>query len=249
MYHSTCTIIDVIPDDSFARCKQCKAVVKSTDAVLDALRVGQAALDKATALQFTGVILEFASSLTTKPYSTADPAKARQLTTNLIPILTSTGLTPSAHPLLALTRLHQSLLISSLPLPLTQESLDEAVRAATQSTTGLSAVLQKGHPVRSVAITELGKLLAVDEPEPRQSTSAVEAALIYPPTGPARLNLAFETLVRARDELLIGFGTVNGGGQVGKEVREIIVSLEKELGAWKQGVRNVLEDMPRKLRH
>lgn len=178
---------------------------------------------------------------------TPDPAKAKQLTTNLIPILTSTGLTPASHPLLALSRLHQSLLIDSLPSPLTQDSLDDAIRAATRSNTGLASILQYGHPVRGVALAELGKLLAVDEAAPRQAPTPAEAALLYPPSGPPRLKLAHDTLLRARNELLVGFGKKNEGGQVGKEVREGIVALEKEIGVWKQGVRNVLQDTPKPL--
>ncbi|KAF9458385.1 hypothetical protein BDZ94DRAFT_1226398 [Collybia nuda] len=216
-------------DDDFSRCTKCKAVVKTTDAIQDAVRVGQEALDKATALQFK------------------EPVKAQQLTTNLIPILTSAGLTPSSHPLLALARLHQTLLISTLPVPLTQDALDEAVRATTRSSTGLASVLTYGHPVRGIALAELGKILAVDEPQPRQATSPAEATLIYPPSGPARLKLAYDTLVRATDELRVGFGVRNDGGQVGKEVRESAVALEKEIGVWKQGVRNVVEDTPRQV--
>lgn len=56
--------------------------------------------------------------------------------------------------------------------------------------------------------------------------------------------MAYNTLVRARNELLIGFGAVNEGGQVGREVRESIAALEKELAVWRQGVKNVLEDTP-----
>lgn len=41
-------------EDSFTRCTKCKTVVSSTDAVLDALRVGQEALDKATLVQSQG---------------------------------------------------------------------------------------------------------------------------------------------------------------------------------------------------
>ncbi|KAF8067952.1 hypothetical protein FPV67DRAFT_1166626 [Lyophyllum atratum] len=211
-------------ESSLCRCVKCGTVVKNTDAILDAVRVGQEALDKATALQFK------------------DPAKSKQLTTNLIPILTSSGLTPSSHPLLALTRLHQSLLIESLPSPLTQDSLDDAIPATTRSNTGLSSILHYGHPVRAITLAELGKLLAVDEPAPRQASSPAEAALLYPPSGPARLKLAYETMLRARNELLVGFGTKNEGGQVGKEVRDGVVALEKEIGVWKQRVRNVLED-------
>ncbi|KAG5653308.1 hypothetical protein H0H81_001268 [Sphagnurus paluster] len=214
-------------ESDVCRCVKCGAVVKNADAILDAVGVGQEGLDKATALQFK------------------DPVKAKQLTTNLIPILTSSGLTPSSHPLLGLIRLHQSLLVESLPSPITQEALDDAIRAATRSNTGLAAVLQYGHPVRGIALAELGKLLAVDEPTPRESATPAEAALLYPPSGPSRLKLAYQTLVRARNELLVGFGTVNEGGQVGKDVRENIVALEKEIGVWKQGVKNVLEDTPK----
>ena len=169
--------------------------------------------------------------------------KSIQLTTNLLPILTSAGLTPSSHPLLALTRLHQSLLISSLPTPPTEESLDETIRAATRSTTGLSSILHYGHPVRGIALAELGKILAVDEPQPR--TGGAQAA-IYPPSGPPRLKLAYDMLVRARNELTVGFGMSNEGGEVGRAARESVVALEKELGVWKQGVRNVLQDMPKR---
>lgn len=123
-----------IPAEADSVCTKCKAFAKATDAVLDALRIGQEALDKATALQFK------------------DSAKSIQLTTNLIPILTSARLTPSSHPLLALSRLHQSLLIFSLPTPPTQESLDEIIRAAARSSTGLSSILRYGHPVRGIAL-------------------------------------------------------------------------------------------------
>jgi SET and MYND domain-containing protein len=172
-----------------------------------------------------------------------DPEKAIQLTSNLIPILTSAGLTPSCHPLLALMRLHQSLLISSFQSDMTQDILDETIRTITKSTAGLSNTLCKGHPVRGVALAELGKILAVDELAPKGNTAACAAT--FPPSGPPRLKLAYETLVRAWNELLIGFGKANNGGLVGQEIRETIVSLEKEIGVWSQGVRNVIQDTPK----
>jgi hypothetical protein len=173
-----------------------------------------------------------------------DPAKAIQLTSNLIPILTSTGLNPSSHPLLALTRLHQSLLISSFQSNMTQDILDETTRTIAKSTTGVSIILCEGHPVRGVALAELGKILAVDEPSPKHVTPAGAVPAMFPPSGPPRLKLAYETLVRARKELLIGFGKTNDGGQVGQEIREAIMLLEKEIGVWSQGVRNVIRDTP-----
>ncbi|KAG6811186.1 hypothetical protein H0H92_008626 [Tricholoma furcatifolium] len=227
-------------DSSLCECDKCRSVLKDTEAVLDAVRVGQEALDKATSLQFKG--RPSSSHSVARPSCVSDPGKVQQLTTNLIPILISSGLPASSHPLLALSRLHQSLLIDLLPTPLTQESLDDAIRATMRASTGLTATLPCGHPVRGIALAELGKLLAVDEPSPRQAASAAEAALLYPPSGPPRLKLALETMLRARSELLIGFGAWNEGGQVGKEVRERIVVLEKEMAVWTQGVRNVLQD-------
>ncbi|KAF7422345.1 hypothetical protein PC9H_010501 [Pleurotus ostreatus] len=234
-----------VTDTDIVRCSKCKAVVTSTDAVIDAARVGQEALDKATALQFR------------------DPEKSKQLTNNLIPILLSTSLTPSTHPLLGLSRLQQSLLISSLPSlssltgsqeerKAAQDLLDDAIRSASRSVSGLTAVLNEGHPVRGIALTQLGKLLAVDEPSPKEVQQPGDAhphfftkAAPFPPSGPPRLKLAYTTLMRAREELLIGFGKSNDGGEVGKDVREALVAIEKELGVWKQGVQNVIQDQPK----
>lgn len=210
-------------EDPLTRCRKCKAVVIDTDAVLDAARIGQEALDKANALQFS------------------DLPKALQLTTNIAPILTSANLTPASHPLLSLTRLHQSLLLASFPPTLTQDALDTVIRAASSSLAGLCTILRPGHPIRALAIAELGKLLAVDEPSPATTPSPAGA---FPPSGAPRLNLAYETLVKARAELMVGFGEQNEGGEVGKEVREMIVRVERELAAWKQGVKNVIEDTP-----
>lgn len=172
--------------------------------------------------------------------SDPDMAKAKQLTTNMVPILTSAGLAPSCHPLLAMTRLHQELLVASLGSTFTQEALDETIRAAAKYSTGLGSILTYGHPVRAVALAELGKLLAVDEPSPPEENAA--SAAQFPPHGAARLKLAYQTLVQARSELTIGFGKANVGGQLGSEIREILVRLEKELGVWTEGIRNALED-------
>lgn len=172
--------------------------------------------------------------------SIIETAKALQLTTNIIPILTSSKLTPSSHPLLALTRLHQTLLLATLPSTMTQEALDNLILATSSTVAGLSTILTPGHPIRALAIAELGKLLAVDEPSPTPDANNRK----FPPSGPARLKAAHDTLVRARSELKVGFGASNDGGEVGKEVREMVVRLEKELQVWRQGVKNVMEDTP-----
>lgn len=230
-------------EHALVRCSKCKSVVRSVDAALDALRVGQEGLDKANNLQFEGMSWKYYSKPLRTPsfFIVIDPGKSIRLTTNLIPILTSAGFPPSAHPLLGLTRLHQQLLTSSFPNPLTQEHLDETIHTATTNVAGLTALFREGHPVLALALAELGKLLAVDEPSPRTTNKSV----IYPPSGLPRLKLAYETLLRARKMLLIGFGVTNEGGQVGKEVREMIVALEKEIGVFRQGIKNVLEDTPK----
>lgn len=156
----------------------------------------------------------------------------------MIPILISARLTPSCHPLLALTRLHQELLIASFASQLSQDLLDRTIQTATNYSTGLSAILDYGHPVRAAALAELGKLLAVDEITPSEPSPTSR----YPPSGPPRLRMAYETLVRAREELLIGFGKSNEGGRMGTDIREALVRLEKELGVWIEGIRNAIKD-------
>jgi SET and MYND domain-containing protein len=155
----------------------------------------------------------------------------------MIPILNKLGLTPSCHPLLALTRLHQSLLVASISVDTGQDVLDDTIRTAGRALAGLTAILHPGHPVRGVA-----KLLAMDEPNP---SSRPAASTAFPPSGPQRLKLAYETAIKARNELLIGFGACNEGGHVGREIRDMIVALENELGIWGQGVRQAIEEMPK----
>lgn len=185
----------------------------------------------------------------------ADPAHALRLTTHLLPLLTAARLPPAAHPHLALQRLHLALLLAGLPAAPDAPTLDEVTRVAARAVAGLEALLRAGHPVRGVAVAELGKLLAVDEPAPAPPTNAITdaetssgggatdagAGAGFPPTGSARLALAYGTLQRAHGELLVGFGRANGGGEVGRGVRDTLVALEKEIGAWVSGVRNVRE--------
>lgn len=158
--------------------------------------------------------------------------------------MSAAGLTPSTHPLLAALRLHQELLVEQLSVDLRQDLLDDAIRAAAKHGAGLSNILPFGHPVRAIALAELGKLLAVDEPSPKtpQEVDSKSNMMTFPPSGPARLKLALETLMRAREELNVGFGKGTGGGQVGKEVRETIVRLESEMKTWSQGIKNAFED-------
>lgn len=228
-------------DDWVFQCPKCKAAITDPHAVIDAVRIGKEALDKATHLQSSGMGPHLDISvvdLIHNIYHRADDDKAKQLTTNMIRILVSADLPPSSHPLLGLLKLHQSLLVASFSDRISQELLDESIRIAAKHVAGLSAVLEEGHPVRGVVLAELGKLLAVDEPSP----SSPPQTTSFPPSGPTRLKIAYETLLRARNELLVGFGRENEGGEVGQDVRESIVALEKELGVWATGIQNALED-------
>jgi len=276
---------------------KCGAVVKDTDSVLDAVRIGQEALDKATRLQFSGLSVQSAclSSLM-KFFLLIDPPKAIQLTTRLISILMSIRVLPSSHPLLALSRLQTTLLITNYRSPFdsgtieldspqiqmssgtktslaeAQGRLDEAIRSAMRTCNALNQVLTYGHPIRGLAAAELGKLLSVDEPSPghlvesalsptssSSSSSSSSSALpttslppyhkkatsSCPPSGPQRLRLAYETLVCARGELMVGFGGgKNEGGKVGNEVRKLLIDVERELAVWKDGIRNTIASLP-----
>lgn len=50
-------------EESLTRCMKCNAPVKDTDAVLDALRVGQEALDKAETVQIYGSVVPYSLGL------------------------------------------------------------------------------------------------------------------------------------------------------------------------------------------
>jgi SET and MYND domain-containing protein len=102
----------------------------------------------------------------------------------------------------------------------------------------------QGHLLRGLALAELGKLLSVDEPVPKylegnDNRDESDQKGVFPPSGPARLRLAKETLIRAQMELMVGFGWVNEGGEVGMEVGDWLVRVEKELQVWKAGVQSV----------
>jgi hypothetical protein len=46
---------DFVSENPLARCTKCGAVVKDTDSVLDAIRIGGEALNKANRVQFSGM--------------------------------------------------------------------------------------------------------------------------------------------------------------------------------------------------
>lgn len=98
---------------------------------------------------------------------------------------------------------------------------------AARCVTGLSDTLPYGHPVRGIALAELGKLLCVDvdpnyespaSASPYTQVSSFENVNGDLPRGLDRLQVAAQVLYRAKEELLIGFGRTSGGGEVGSAV-------------------------------
>ena len=249
-------------DQPYVECVTCKKQGPAeVDAVQDALRIGQEALDKVTVLQDSGTVPDLegpATRLTDLTLGDLDPAHAAKITTNMISILTSVGVTNGSHPLLGLLRSQHYLLTMSLALSADglanttptktakeghQKLLDDAIRTAARVFQGLVQVLPPGHPIRAIHLSELGMLCATDETAsnvPNQSLPTNEK--MFPPTGAARLRLAINYLVEARKELLIAFGAVGEGGDVGKRVRETLIQLETEMGIWKEGVKTAWKE-------
>ncbi|KAG9124722.1 hypothetical protein FRC07_010492 [Ceratobasidium sp. 392] len=211
------------------KCLQCgSACTIEPPAIVDAIRVGEEGLEKAEALQFD------------------DPEYAFKLTSNLIPLL-SRFFHVGAHPLLSLARLHLSLLISQLESK--PQLLDETIRAAARVAAGVSAIYPPNHPTRGIAYAELGKLLAADEyvppgEKPVEATPGQldpKANVVWVAgdddgvvRGFERLRMAHQSLLSARKELMMGFGGVNEGGLVGKEVTELAKQLEREVIIWRR---------------
>ncbi|KAF8890645.1 hypothetical protein BD779DRAFT_1643693 [Infundibulicybe gibba] len=220
-------------------CTRCDGTLEpsQSEAVLDALRLGREGLEKATTLQ------------------TSDPQKALKLTTHLTPFLLSAGLTPASHPLLALSRLHQSFLIDSLSLLVTtksipkegngakeaQDILDEAIRTAVRNVAGLEGILPMGHPIRELHVRKPGvswPWMSSQNINPKRGTECS-----IPAQRVSEATTGVGCSHKARDELLVGFGKVNEGGNAGREVRDQIAKLERELKYWNMGARAALADI------
>ncbi|CAK5272448.1 unnamed protein product [Mycena citricolor] len=205
-------------DTPLSLCAKCRAVLRKTDEVIDAVRVGTEALAKAERVQF------------------AEPSKARQLASKMTPILRSAGLHPGSYPLLALSRMELAFAIEDLPSS-SNTLLDAAIHTSTMIVSGLTSFLTPGHPVRGLALAELARLCAADESSPDPTPTPNQNQNRYPYSGPARLRLALDTMQRALSELAVGFGME--GGVIGRLIREEAVRVERELSVWKEGVRNV----------
>ncbi|KZT20922.1 SET domain-containing protein [Neolentinus lepideus HHB14362 ss-1] len=247
-------------DKNEIKCTKCGYCIpkEKVNEVQDVVRVGGEGLKEAEKIQ------------------NEDPTRAHRLTTNLIPLLAAAGLASSSYPLLALLRLHQQFELDHLTTALSnlpgtnlnspgtettlsdedkskaneaQQVLDGAVQNQARIARGLSDIFCEGHPVRALALAELGKLLSVDEPWPPAPGSHTPAALLpassptpapvnsglspsFPPHHASRLSLALQSLQRAQRELDISFGA--GGGEVGKEVRSMAGRVEAELGVWRE---------------
>ncbi len=114
--------------------------------------------------------------------------------------------------------------------------VDETCHATARVVSGVceDRIFCFGHPVRGVALAELGKLLCVDvSPNaPGSNGTGLESyGWSRIPRGTARLQLAAQILARAQKELEIGFGK---DADVGKGVRKMLTDLEREVGAWRK---------------
>ncbi|KAG8892979.1 hypothetical protein FRC00_011253, partial [Tulasnella sp. 408] len=237
-------------------CSTCKQEsTANLEDVLDAVRLGEEALERAMAFELE------------------EPASAYKYTSNMIPLL-SRHVPFTAHPLLALSRLHLTLLISKLASAfedlgtsladdgissksgsvarLPKDQVDEVCSAAARSFAAISVVFPEGHPVRGVALAELGKLLCVDVDQDAQAiehivspaVAASDPTTVFAslenaeassfPAGEERLKLARNVLLRARAELRRGFG--GEGGEVARQVEESIRNVEKEWKGWRKVV-------------
>lgn len=129
-------------------------------------------------------------------------------------------------------RLRQILLISELKPQ--DGKIDDIIRVSAQIVAGLTDILPLGHPIRGGALAELGKLLCVDEPVLSEEEKSRND---FPPRGYHRLTLAQDTLIRANNEVQIGFGP--GGGGLGDEIRAILENTEREMAVYRKGVTNL----------
>ena len=164
-----------------------------------------------------------------------DVEQALSLTRPAIDDLTP-HFSPSSHPLLSLVQTQQTLLISSSSMLSPTESekwqaLEEAALLGSRALTGMGVgnaqsegVYPKGHPARGIALATLGKLLLVDAPP----TSLIESRLPAP-SSPARLHWVAQTLILAWEELKTGFGREKDGGKAGRNVRDMLTGVEREV--------------------
>lgn len=113
--------------------------------------------------------------------------------------------------------------------------LADSLALATVVTGAIShpALYPAGHPARGVALAEFGKLLLVPIPDDKPSRTLLPDEL-FPHGRPAisdapvgRLVMAREVLVKALDELRVGFG--GDGGLVGFELRGLVEGVGREV--------------------
>jgi SET and MYND domain-containing protein len=95
----------------------------------------------------------------------------------------------------------------------------------------MSALLPHGHPVRGIVLAELGKLLNLESSgESPETTGADAAALSFLPKDvKGRMALARETMIKALEELRVGFG--KDDGMVAKEMEMLVEGLTREMVA------------------
>ena len=116
------------------------------------------------------------------------------------------------------------------------------------------SLFRPGHPLRAISLAQLGQMLAVDF-DPRElenpGDNVIGSKANETPNldAPAKLLAqASQVLRQAVTELTYAFGRMQSteeddGGEVGRESRDQLLKVDRELDIWKRGVRNVLNDM------
>lgn len=194
------------------------------------IKRGQAMLDKSSkGEEGPNRVTRYRDELT-QPASTATPADISAATHALLAVLPITS-----HPLPALLRLEATSLSSPTPSSEAIPDLFAAIRASSLSFKALELLLPYGHPVRGIALAELGKLLNLERDDTQDASSAPtapdSAAPFLPRELAGRLHLARETLVKALSELRVGFGAEGGGGMVGRELVVLVEGVTREMQA------------------
>ncbi|KAG8805647.1 hypothetical protein FRC17_005408 [Serendipita sp. 399] len=216
--------LDLRESDSTRNCSKCGRSSVPPDDFVDKLKLANDGLEKVEKLQFQ------------------DPDYALSLATNVLGLI-SPFTPPSSHPRLALMRVLQTLSIEAMNTKnsAASTSVDSVIRLSAQIVAALVDLLPHGHPIRGVAIATLGRLLCVDEPEVPANVSPEQQQQAFPPRGYQRLALAKSTLLRALDELNVGFGS--GGGILGTEMRHTLEGVDREMSVFERGVRNARESL------
>lgn len=145
---------------------------------------------------------------------------------------------PSSYPLSSLLRLQALLDCSPTPDGTSVVNPGRAIQATALAWKGMTEVYPAGHPSIGIALAELGKLLNLEsDSKSFEQPLGQGRGLVIPSSMIARRNLAQQTMIRAVEELQIGFGPT--GGLVANELRGLVQGLGHELTMYAQAQQQI----------